>query len=309
MSDPSTLVVGTRASPLAMAQAHETESRLRDALGWGPDQLVLRPMTSTGDMILNRPLAEAGGKGLFTKELDEALLAGAIDLAVHSAKDLPTALPAGLEILGFLPREDVRDVLITRLADGIAGLPPATIVGTASARRAALLLRARPDLEVVLMRGNVGSRLGKLERGEVGATLLALAGLKRLGIAEQPGAVLSVEEFLPAVGQGAIALMARAGDARVAQACAAICDPATGTALAAERAYLAVLDGSCKTPIAGHARATPGGALNFRGLVLRLDGSDIREVALSGPSDDAERLGRDAGQEIRGRLPAGWLAA
>lgn len=309
MSDPSTLVVGTRASPLAMAQAHETERRLRDALGWGSDQVVLRPMTSTGDVILNRSLAEAGGKGLFTKELDEALLAGAIDLAVHSAKDLPTALPPGLAIVGFLPREDVRDVLVTRLADGIAGLPEAAIVGTASARRAALMLRARPDLEMVLMRGNVGSRLGKLERGEVGATLLALAGLKRLGLAEQPGAVLSVEEFLPAVGQGAIALMARAGDARVAEACAAICDAATGTALAAERAYLAVLDGSCKTPIAGHATTGPDGALGFRGLVLTLDGSDVREVALSGPAVDAERLGLEAGRDIRGRLPAGWLAA
>ena len=309
MTDPGTLVIGTRASPLAMAQAHETEGALRTAHGWEPDRIRLSPMTSTGDLILNRPLAEAGGKGLFTKELDEALLARTVDLAVHSAKDLPTVLPPGLVIAGFLPREDVRDVLVSQDGVDITGLPQGAVVGSASARRGAILLRARPDLSLTLIRGNVGTRLAKVGRGEVVATVLALAGLRRLGFAEEPGfRVLSPEEMLPAVGQGAIALVIRAGDARVAEAVAPICHVETGASLAAERAYLGVLDGSCRTPIAGHAVGRDG-TLAFRGMVLTLDGADARDIDLSGAPADAERLGREAGQAMRAKLPAGWLAA
>ena len=308
MSDPDTLVIGTRKSPLAMAQASETRTRLAAALGWEQDRLVLDPMISTGDRIQDRPLAEAGGKGLFTKELDEALLGGRIDLAVHSAKDLPTALPDGLVIAGYLPREDPRDALVAPGPGGLADLPPGTVVGSASLRRQAIVLRARPDLRVTLLRGNVGTRLAKLERGEIGATLLALAGLRRLGLAHHASAVLETAEMLPAVGQGAIAIMTREGDARSREIVDRIADARTGEALAAERAYLAVLDGSCRTPIAGHA-VSDGGRLEFRGLVLRPDGTDMVAVEAAGPVLDAERLGQEAGLDLKGRIPLGMLAA
>lgn len=306
MPDPATLVLGTRASPLALAQAKETRERLAAALGWDLEQIVLRPMTSTGDRLQDRPLSQAGGKGLFTKELDEALLAGAVDLAVHSAKDLPTALPEGILIAGYLPREDVRDVLISRVADSLPGLPAGAVVGSASLRRQALVLRARPDLQVTLLRGNVGTRLGRVERGEIAATLLALAGLKRLGLENHATAILSTDEFLPAVGQGAIAITVRAGDdGRIMGHVARVADEPTERALAAERAYLTVLDGSCRTPIAGHATLRDG-QLDFRGLVLRPDGTEATEVALTGPAACAEAIGREAGLDLRARLPAGW---
>ena len=306
MSSRSRLVIGTRESPLALAQAEEARARLAALPGLENAALTLAPMTSTGDLIQGRPLSEAGGKGLFTKELDEALLGGAIDLAVHSAKDLPTELPPGLAIAGYLPREDPRDVLVTPLGTDLAGLPAGTLVGTASLRRQAIVLRARPDCRVTLLRGNVGTRLGKLARGEVGATLLALAGLKRLGLAHHAAAILPTDIVLPAVGQGAIALVARAEDEAVLATLSAICDPATGAALAAERAFLAVLDGSCRTPIAGHAEIGPNG-LRFRGLVLRPDGSQAWEIERSGPAADAEAIGREAGDSIRSRLLPGWL--
>jgi hydroxymethylbilane synthase len=308
MRPPAPLVIGTRGSPLALAQAHETQDRLCGAHGLAPDQLPLSIIKTTGDAIQDRPLSEAGGKGLFTKELDIALLEGAIDLAVHSAKDLPTALPDGIAIAGYLPREDVRDAFISRRAGSIADLPEGAVVGSASLRRQAQLRRLRPDLRVTLLRGNVGTRLAKLDRGEVDATLLALAGLRRLGLAEHVTAVLDTDDFLPAVGQGAIAIAIRAADERVAAALAPILDPATGQALAAERAFLAVLDGSCRTPIAGHARLVDGG-LAFRGLVLRPDGSDSIEAARRGGAAEAAALGREAGLELRARMPADFLAA
>jgi hydroxymethylbilane synthase len=308
MADSSRLVVGTRRSPLALAQARETVARLAAALGWDPDRLSLDEMVTTGDAIWDRPLSEAGGKGLFTKELDESLLAGRTDLAVHSAKDLPTAMPDGLVIAGYLPREDVRDALITPLAADLAGLPTGTIVGTASLRRGAIVRRARPDTVITLLRGNVGTRLAKLESGEVGATLLALAGLKRLGLADRATAILSVDEMLPAVGQGAIAIVVRADDARVREALEPILDRETHVALAAERAFLGVLDGSCRTPIAGHATVRDG-AVSFRGLVLKPDGALAVEVASAGSAEDAERIGRDAGLDLRARLPGGVLTA
>src|SRR3712207_5387365 len=237
MADPSVLEIGTRGSPLALAQAHEAQDRLLAALGWPVERIPLSIIKTTGDAIQDRPLSEAGGKGLFTKELDIALLEGAIDLAVHSAKDLPTALPEGIAIAGYLPREDVRDAFISRRAGRIADLPEGAVVGSASLRRQAQLRRLRPDLRVVLLRGNVGTRLAKLDRGEVDATLLALAGLRRLGLAGHVTAVLDTDDFLPAIGQGAIAIAVRAGDGRVADAVAPILDPATGQALAAERAF------------------------------------------------------------------------
>ncbi|HEX8165241.1 MAG TPA: hydroxymethylbilane synthase [Beijerinckiaceae bacterium] len=300
-------VIGTRGSPLALAQAHETQRRLAAALRWDETRLPLSLIKTTGDAIQDRPLSEAGGKGLFTKELDLALIQGAIDLAVHSAKDLPTVLPEALLIAGYLPREDVRDAFVSRLAGSLSGLPRGATFGSASLRRQAMAKRLRPDLRVTLLRGNVGTRLAKVERGEVGATLLAVAGLKRLGLEQHVTAVLEPEEFLPAVGQGAIAIVTRANDAATRAAVARVCDAATGMQLAAERAFLAVLDGSCRTPIAGHA-ALDGGRIAFRGLVLRPDGSDAIEVAREGPPADAARIGRDAGEDLRARLPAGFLA-
>jgi hydroxymethylbilane synthase len=299
-------VIGTRGSPLALAQAHETQDRLAAALGWSVEQIPLSVIKTTGDAIQDRPLSEAGGKGLFTKELDIALIEGAIDLAVHSAKDLPTRLPNELVIAGYLPREDVRDAFISHRARHLNELPAGAVVGSASLRRQAQVKRLRPDLQVTLLRGNVGTRLKKLESGEMDATLLAMAGLRRLGLTEHVTAVLDTDDFLPAVGQGAIAITARVGDTRVLEAIARIVDAATGAALAAERAFLTVLDGSCRTPIAGHARFA-GEALDFRGLVLRPDGSEGLDVAGRGAAADAEAIGREAGQDLRARMPAGFL--
>lgn len=305
-NDRSTLVIGTRGSPLALAQAHETQDRLAAALGWDKVHLPLSLIKTTGDAIQDRPLSEAGGKGLFTKELDSALLEGAIDLAVHSAKDLPTMLPDGLVIAGYLPREDVRDAFISITAKRLSGLPPAALVGSASLRRQAMVKRLRPDLQVTLLRGNVGTRLAKLERGEVAATLLAVAGLNRLGLADRATALLGPDEFLPAVGQGAIAIMTREADEPTREAVARITDQATGSQLAAERAFLTVLDGSCRTPIAGHA-ALSDGHLAFRGLVLKPDGSESIEAAIEGAVGDADRIGRAAGEDVRARMPPGFL--
>jgi hydroxymethylbilane synthase len=306
MADPSILVIGTRGSPLALAQAHETQGRLA-ALGRSVEQLPLSVIRTTGDAIQDRPLSEAGGKGLFTKELDIALLEGAIDLAVHSAKDLPTALPEGIVIAGYLPREDVRDAFISRRSRHLRDLPEGAVVGSASLRRQAQMRRLRPDLRVTLLRGNVGTRLRKLDSGEVDATLLAMAGLRRLGLTEHVTAVLDTDDFLPAVGQGAIAIAMRSGDSRVQDALAPILDAPTGAALAAERAFLAMLDGSCRTPIAGHARLV-GAEIEFRGLVLRPDGSDSLGVSRRGPAGEAAALGREAGLDLRARMPAGFLS-
>ena len=306
MADPSTLVIGTRGSPLALRQAHEVEDRLATVLGWDKAQLPLSVIKTTGDAIQDRPLSEAGGKGLFTKELDTALLEGAIDVAVHSAKDLPTRLPDGVVIAGYLPREDVRDAFISGVAKNIAGLPKGAVLGSASLRRQAQVRRARPDVGVALLRGNVGTRLAKVESGAVAATLLAVAGLKRLGLLDHVTAFLDTDEFLPAVGQGAIAVMTRAGDEHTCRLLGDILDAATGVSLAAERAFLAVLDGSCRTPIAGHARVSDG-AVSFRGLVLRPDGSDSVEVARRGPARDAERIGEEAGRDLKASMPSGML--
>ena len=265
-SSTGVLRIGTRGSPLALAQARQVRERLAAAHGFPPDGIVLEVIRTTGDMIRDRPLAQLGGKGLFTKEIEEALLAGAIDLAVHSAKDMPTLLPPGLAIAAVLPREDARDVFISRKAKALRDLPNGATVGTASLRRQALVKRQRPDLAVVSMRGNVETRLRKLDAGEVDATLLALAGLRRLGLAEAATAVLAVDEFLPAVGQGIIAIEARADDARIHALLAAVNHADTATALAAERAFLTVLDGSCRTPIAGYA-TVDAGRLQFRGLI------------------------------------------
>lgn len=304
---PDRLVIGTRGSPLALAQAHETQERLQGALGIEAGRLPLSVIKTTGDAILDRPLSEAGGKGLFTKELDVALLDGAIHLAVHSAKDLPTRLPDGLVVAGYLPREDVRDAFISLKSPSLASLAPGALVGSASLRRQAMVRRRRPDLRVGLLRGNVNTRLKKIEAGEYDATLLAMAGLNRLGFADRVTRVLETDEFLPAVGQGAIAIVVRANDPPVREAVEAILHPDTAVALEAERAFLTVLDGSCRTPIAGHARVAEG-RVSFRGLVLRPDGSDSLEAEESSGAADAAAIGEAAGRRIKERMPEGFLA-
>ncbi len=299
--------LGTRGSRLALEQANEARRLLAAAHGWEIERIALQVIRTSGDRIQDRPLAEAGGKGLFTKEIDAALLAGAIDAAVHSAKDLPSLAPAGVAIAATLAREDVRDALVSAFADTIEGLPHGATFGAASLRRQAQALALRPDLKPALLRGNVETRLSKAEGGAVGATLLALAGLKRLGLAERARAVLDLDAFLPAPGQGTIAITVRSADARALSALAPISDGETSAALAAERAFLAELEGSCRTPIAGLARLEAG-RLRFRGEVLRPDGSERFEVASEGAPGDAERLGREAGRDLKTRLPDGVLA-
>ncbi|WP_159732773.1 hydroxymethylbilane synthase [Methylosinus sp. Ce-a6] len=298
------LRIGTRGSPLALAQTHELRALLAAALGLAEDTLPIEIIRTTGDIIQDRPLSESGGKGLFTKELDVALMEGRIDLAVHSSKDLPTHLPPEIAIAGYLPREDVRDAWIGRGGATLEALPKGAVVGTASLRRGAQVKRLRPDVSVTLLRGNVETRLRKVESGEVDGTLLALAGLKRLGLEAHATAILPIEDFLPAAGQGAIAVTKRAGDASVREALAAILDPATAAALAAERAFLTVLDGSCRTPIAAHARLI-GEEIEFRGMALRADGSEVFEAHRRGPAMDAALIGDDAANEILLRLPDG----
>jgi hydroxymethylbilane synthase len=266
MTSSALFTLGTRGSPLALAQAEEARRCLSEARGWEVERVALRIIRTTGDAVQDRPLADAGGKGLFTKEIDNALLAGEIDAAVHSAKDLTTFLPEGVALAAFLPREDVRDALISSYADTIEALPPAATFGAASLRRQAQVLRLRPDLKFELLRGNVETRLRKAESGSIGATLLAMAGLKRLGLVHRARAPLNLDSFLPAPGQGAIALTARSADARALDALAPLGDDATAAELAAERAFLAVLEGSCRTPIAALARFDAGN-LRFRGQV------------------------------------------
>ncbi len=307
MTAPAIFTLGTRGSPLALSQANETRRLLSEAHGWDIERIALSVIRTSGDTIQDRPLAEAGGKGLFTKEIDAALIAGAIDAAVHSAKDLPSLAPDGVAIAAALAREDPRDALVSAFADTIEGLPHGSTFGAASLRRQAQALRLRPDLRPTLLRGNVETRLRKAEAGEVGATLLALAGLKRLGLDHRARAVLDLDAFLPAPGQGAIAITVRSADARALSALEPISDAGTSAALSAERAFLAELEGSCRTPIAGLARLEAG-RLRLIGQVLRPDGSERFDVVVEGAADDAERLGREAGREIKARLPAGVLA-
>jgi hydroxymethylbilane synthase len=291
---------------LALAQAYAVQRRLASIHAGAHLEIV--SLKTSGDMIQDRPLSEAGGKGLFTKELDIALERGEIDIAVHSAKDLPTLLPDSIEIIGYLPREDARDVWISPKAPDPSLLRKGAVVGTASLRRAALLKRLRPDLAVTLLRGNVETRLAKLARGEVDATILALAGLNRLGLAHKATKVLDCEEFIPAVGQGAIGITARRGDAAIMGLLSPILDQATGVALSCERALLRVLDGSCRTPIGGHARLE-GATITLDAIVLRPDGAQFFETRLSGPAAEAEALGESAGRELLARMPKGFLEA
>jgi hydroxymethylbilane synthase len=294
------LKIGTRGSELALTQAREARRRLMQAHGLPESAFEIVPLTTSGDRIQDRPLSEVGGKGLFTKELEDALLDRRIDIAVHSSKDMATVLPKGLQASIFLPREDVRDVFIGREARSIADLPQGAVVGSASLRRQALIRRMRPDLKTILFRGNVQTRLRKLGEGLADGTILALAGLKRLQLEHVATDLMAEDLFPPAPGQGAIGIESRSDDDAANALLAAIHDPATGFALACERAFLAALDGSCRMPIAGHA-IVDGTQLRFKGMVLQPDGSAWHEIAAQGPVADAARIGAEAGAEIRAR--------
>jgi hydroxymethylbilane synthase len=296
------LRLGTRGSKLALIQARLVRDALAAAVPQlaAPDAIETVVIRTTGDAIQDRPLAEAGGKGLFVKEIEEALLAGRIDAAVHSMKDMPTAQPSGLAVAAFLPREDTRDVLIAGPVRRIAELRPGTVVGTSALRRRAQLLHHRPDLAIVDLRGNVDTRLAKLDAGVVEATVLALAGLKRLGRADV-GTPIPEQELLPAVGQGAVCVECRSDDRRARGWLAAIDHAATGVAVRAEHAMLAVLDGSCRTPIAGHATLDDHGGLQLRGLIAKPDGSRLIAAERRGLAPEAAALGRDLGEELKRR--------
>ncbi|MGF1608134.1 MAG: hydroxymethylbilane synthase [Kiloniellales bacterium] len=294
------LRLGTRGSDLALVQTEEVRRRLGEAHDAfrAPDAVEIVVIKTTGDRVQDRPLSEVGGKGLFTKEIEEALLDGRIDAAVHSMKDLPTWLPEGLEIGAVLPREDARDAFFSNKGTDLAALPTGAVVGTASLRRQAQVLALRPDLVVTMLRGNVPTRLRKLAEGQVDATILALAGLKRLGLEQRITSVIPTEIMLPAVAQGAIGLEQRRGDDRTRAWLAAIDDQDTQRRVQAERACLEVLDGSCRTPIAAYAELK-GDSLRLRGLVALPDGSKVHRAELSGPAVDPVLLGRAVGKALR----------
>ena len=294
---PERIRIGTRGSPLALAQAHETRDRLVAAHGCDPDSIEIRVIKTSGDRILDRPLSEVGGKGLFTKEIEEALFAGEVDVAVHSMKDLETAMPDGLAVAAVLEREDVRDAFISLKHQRLADLPAGSTVGTSSLRRRAQLKFVRPDLNVVEFRGNVQTRLAKLEAGVAEATFLACAGLRRLGAADRIRSAIEPSDMLPAVAQGAIALQTRADDADVRSALAPLNHAETATRVTAERAFLAELDGSCRTPIAGLVDQA-GGLWRFRGQVIAPDGSRALTAERIGTSDTIVALAVEAAREL-----------
>jgi hydroxymethylbilane synthase len=289
--------IGTRGSPLALAQARQVAARLGAAHGLAPEECELVIIKTTGDRITDRPLIEAGGKGLFTKELEEALFAGDIDLAVHSMKDMPAVLPQGLAISAILEREDPRDAFVSLKYASLDAMPAGAVIGTSSPRRQAQVLRARPDLHVVGFRGNVETRLRKLEEGVADATFLACAGLNRLGLSQHITAAMPTDVMLPAVAQGAIGIEIRSDDEATARLIAPLNDAATALCVTAERAYLAQLEGSCRTPIAGLAELD-GNALRVRGEILTPNGVHAYVATHTGSAQEAMRLGEAVAAEL-----------
>ncbi|KAJ0233859.1 Porphobilinogen deaminase [Hirschfeldia incana] len=304
--------IGTRGSPLALAQAYETRSKLQAIHPELTEDgaIHIEIIKTTGDKILSQPLADIGGKGLFTKEIDEALINGHIDIAVHSMKDVPTYLPEKTVLPCNLVREDVRDAFICLTAASLADLPAGSVVGTASLRRKSQILHKYPSLAVEEnFRGNVQTRLSKLQGGKVHATLLALAGLKRLSMTENVASILSLDEMLPAVAQGAIGIACRTDDDKMANYLASLNHEETRLAVACERAFLETLDGSCRTPIAGYAAKDEEGNCFFRGLVASPDGTRVLETSRKGPYvfEDMVKMGNDAGQELLSRAGPGFF--
>src|SRR6056297_606338 len=314
-SPDSPLKIGTRGSPLALAQARETRARLMAAFDLPQDAFEIVVIKTTGDdrslIDADKPLKELGGKGLFTKEIEEHMLSGKIDIAVHSMKDMPVLQPQGLLLDCYLPREDVRDAFVSLSHDNLAALPVGAVVGSSSLRRRAQLRVRRPDLQVVEFRGNVQTRMKKLGDGMADATFLAMAGLRRLGMEDVVKSAIAVEDVLPAVAQGAIGMVRRADDMRAAAMLEAIHHGPTGQRLAAERAFLAGLDGSCETPIAGLADLD-GGMLRLRGEILRPDGSEVLTDDRTAPVEDGGALGWEMAKDLRAKAGDGffdWIAA
>ncbi len=305
-SPASPLKIGTRGSPLALAQAYETRQRLMAAFDLDEACFEIIVIKTTGDRILDRPLKEIGGKGLFTKEIEEDMLSGKIDIAVHSMKDMPTLQPDGLVLDTYLPREDVRDAFVSLNYDTLESLPHGSNLGSSSLRRRAQLMLKRPDLNVVEFRGNVQTRLKKLQDNVADATFLAAAGLNRLGMSEIIKSYLETDVMLPAVAQGAIGIERRQDDARSAHLLAAIHHTETGQRLAAERAFLAALDGSCETPIAGLAELD-GSTLRLRGEVIRPDGSEAINDDQTAPIEDGAKLGREMAQKLLSTAGPGFF--
>lgn len=303
-----TLRIGTRGSPLALAQANDVRARLIAAHGLAGDAVTIRVIKTSGDIIQDRPLSEVGGKGLFTKEIEEALLANEIDLAVHSMKDVPTVLPDDLYISTILKREDVRDAFISLKYKSLAGMPAGAIVGTSSLRRQAQVKRARPDLTVIDFRGNVETRLKKIADGIADATFLAHAGLNRLKLADRITAAIDTTAMLPAVAQGAVGIEIRSTDTATAKALAPLNHPETAICVTAERAFLAKLEGSCRTPIGGLAELT-GSNLTLRGEILTPDGKACHATVLTGLAGQAEQIGIDAAQNLLDRAGPEFFAA
>ena len=298
LPDPkSPLRIGTRGSPLALAQAYETRERLSIAFGLSLDSFEIVVIKTTGDKVLNRPLKEIGGKGLFTKEIEEALLQESIDIAVHSMKDMPVQQPDGLILDTFLPREDVRDGFVSRIHKSLADIPQGATVGTSSLRRKAQLMSKRPDLKIVEFRGNVQTRLKKLDDGVAECTFLAVAGLNRLKMEDIITAPISTDEMLPAVAQGAIGIERREKDIKVATMLEAIHNSTTGLLLSAERAFLEALDGSCETPIAGLAEFKNEN-LRFRGEILKTDGSEVYSDEQVVSKEDATLVGIEMAHKL-----------
>ena len=299
-SPESPMRIGTRGSPLALAQAYETRDRLMSAHGLVESAFEIDVIQTSGDRVQDRALSEIGGKGLFTKEIEEKLADGRIHIAVHSMKDMPTVLPSGLTIPCLLPREDVRDAFVSHRYGAIDALPNNAVVGSSSLRRRAQLLNRRPDLKVVEFRGNVQTRLRKLSEGVAEATFLACAGLRRLGQDDLAKRAIEPDQMLPAVAQGAIGIECREDDPDTLALLDAIHDIPTARQLAAERAFLAGLDGSCRTPIAGLAEIQ-GDRLQFRGEIIRPDGSEAMTVQRTGGLTDGAVLGSEAAEELRAR--------
>ncbi|TNF20834.1 MAG: hydroxymethylbilane synthase [Rhodobacteraceae bacterium] len=311
-SPDAPLKIGTRGSLLALAQAHETRDRIAAAFDLPQAAFEIVPITTTGDnralIASDTPLKALGGKGLFTKEVEDALIAGEIDIAVHSMKDMPVVQPAGLVLDCYLPREDVRDSFISPVLSGIADLPAGAVVGTSSLRRRAQLLSRRPDLEVVQFRGNVQTRLKKLADGVASCTFLAMAGLTRLRMLDEvPAHPIATEDMLPAIAQGAIGVERREGDTATAALLEPLHDRVTGQRLAAERAFLAALDGSCETPIAGLA-LLEGGEVYLQGEILRPDGSEVLADAGRAPIEDGARLGHEMGKRLLAQAGPGFFS-
>jgi hydroxymethylbilane synthase len=300
------LKIGTRGSALALYQAHETRRLLSLAHAMPETAFEIVVISTSGDRIQDRPLSEVGGKGLFTKEIEDALLSGSIDIAVHSSKDMPTLLPEGLMLAAFLERQDPRDAFIGHRVAKLADLPPQSTIGSSSLRRQAQIKRIRPDLNVVMFRGNVQTRLKKVADGIVDGTLLALAGLKRLELDAAVTETLPVSAFLPAPGQGAICIECREGDAGARTMLSMIAHADTTTALMCERAFLGALDGDCRTPLAGHA-AVANGRIEFTGLVLTPDGQQSHEITDTGPAADAGMIGKRAAMRIREKAGADFF--